>query len=78
MNRTRSRLIQGTTLWVVSLTCLLLTSDPVTAQQGLGFEGFFGYQSVNGDYGEVLKGGVDAEFSIVECSLDSARQFLDD
>ncbi len=35
------------------------------AQQGLGFEGSFGYQSVNGEYGDILKGGVDGEFSIV-------------
>ena len=65
MKRTRSHLMQGTMFWVVSLTCALFASDPLTAQQGLGFEGSFGYQSVNGDYGEVLKGGVDAEFSVV-------------
>lgn len=65
MNRTRSRLIQGTTLGVVSLTCILLTSDALSAQQGLGFEGSFGYQGLNGEYGEILKGGVDAEFSMV-------------
>jgi len=37
----------------------------LAAQQGLGFEGSIGYQSLNGEYGDVLKGGVDGEFSIV-------------
>ncbi len=64
MNRTRSRLVQGMTLWAAPLV-LLLASDSLTAQQGLGFEFSFGYQSVNGEYGDVLDGGVDADFSIV-------------
>jgi len=40
-------------------------SGSLAAQQGLGFEGSIGYQSLNGEYGDVLKGGVDGEFSIV-------------
>ena len=43
----------------------LLPSGSLMAQQGLGFEGSFGYQSLNGEYGDILKGGVDAEFSMV-------------
>ena len=46
---------------------ILLTSDPLSAQQeqGIGFESSVGYQGLNGEYGEVLKGGIDAEFSVV-------------
>jgi hypothetical protein len=43
----------------------LLPSGSLMAQQGLGFEASFGYQSVNGEYGDILKGGVDGEFSVV-------------
>ena len=71
MSQTRSRLIQGTTISVVPLvfallaTDALLAPDSLTAQQGLGFEFSFGHQSVNGEYGDVLDGGVDADFSLV-------------
>ena len=65
MNRTQSRSLRGTTLSVVALVLVLLVSGSLTAQQGLGFEFSFGYQSVNGEYGDVLTGGVDADFSLV-------------
>jgi len=56
---------RSTTLWVAPLICILLASTSLTAQQGIGFESSFGYQSLSGEYGDVLKGGVDAEFSVV-------------
>ena len=65
MNLTQSRALRGTTLSVLLLLFVLLTSGSATAQQGLGFEFSFGYQSVNGGYGDVLTGGVDADFSLV-------------
>ena len=43
----------------------LVAPGSLAAQQGLGFEASFGYQSVNGEYGDILKGGVDGEFSVV-------------
>ena len=52
-------------LLVVPFVCVLLASDPLDAQHGIGFETSFGYQSLSGEYGDVLKGGVDAEFSVV-------------
>ena len=65
MNRTQSRSLRGTTLSVVPLVFALLASGSLTAQQGLGFEVLFGHQWVNGGYGDVLTGGVDADFSMV-------------
>ena len=65
MNRTRCRLLHGTTLWVVPLVVTLLAAGSLTAQQGIGFESSVGYQSLSGEYGDVLKGGVDAELSVV-------------
>ena len=65
MNRTQPRWPQGMTHSVVLLLSILFAAGPLTAQQGLGFEGSFGYQSLGGEYGDVLKGGVDAEFSVV-------------
>ena len=65
MNRTRCRLLHGTTLWVVPLVVILLAAGSLTAQQGIGFESSVGYQSLSGEYGDVLKGGVDAELSVV-------------
>jgi len=33
-------------------------------QQGFGFEAAFGYEGLSGEYGEVLKGGVNFEYSL--------------
>jgi hypothetical protein len=52
-------------LMVGLLLLVLLASGSLTAQQGLGFEASFGYQSVNGEYGDILEGGVDGEFSVL-------------
>ena len=65
MSHPQSHRSRSTTLWVAPLICVLLASTSLTAQQGIGFESSFGYQSLSGDYGDVLKGGIDAEFSVV-------------
>ena len=65
MNRTQARRLAGTMLSVLPLLLALLAPCSLNAQQGLGFEFSFGYQSVNGEYGDVLDGGVDADFSLV-------------
>ena len=65
LNQTQLRLLQGTRLSVVPLVFVLLASGSATAQQGLGFDFSFGHQWVGGDYGDVLKGGVDAEFAVL-------------
>ncbi len=65
VNRTLYHELQATTLSMVTLVLILFTSNSLTAQQGIGFESSFGYQSLSGEYGDVLKGGVDAEFSVV-------------
>jgi len=58
-------LLHRTTLWVAPLVFSVLTVGSLTAQQGIGFESSVGYQSLSGEYGDVLKGGVDAELSVV-------------
>ena len=65
MNRTQARCLPGTMLPVLPLLLALLAPCSLNAQQGLGFEFSFGHQSVGGDYGEVLTGGVDAEFVLM-------------
>lgn len=50
---------------MVGLMLFVLTPGSLAAQQGLGFEATFGYQALSGDYGDVLKGGVDSEFVVV-------------
>ena len=65
VNRTQACLLRRTTLSFVPLVLILLAAGPLTAQQGIGFESSFGYQSLSGEYGDVLKGGVDAEFAVV-------------
>ena len=65
MNRRHFRLLHGTTLWVAPLVFTMLTVGSLTAQQGIGFESSVGYQSLSGEYGDVLKGGIDAELSVV-------------
>ena len=47
---------------MVGLLLLVLAPGSLAAQQGLGFEVTFGYQGLSGDYGDVLKGGIDSEF----------------
>jgi len=60
------RLLTPLLVALVSLVPLVpLMPGALTAQQGLGFEGAFGYQAVGGDYGDALKGGIDGEFVIV-------------
>jgi len=65
VNRRHFRLLHRTTLWVAPLVFTVLTVGSLTAQQGIGFESSVGYQSLSGEYGDVLKGGVDAELSVV-------------
>lgn len=64
MNRTQYRLLQRTALSLVPLVFLLLAPGSLTAQQGLGFGYSFGYQSVGGDYGDALNGGIEADFAM--------------
>ena len=65
VGRRHFRLLHRTTLWVAPLVFTVLTVGSLTAQQGIGFESSVGYQSLSGEYGDVLKGGVDAELSVV-------------
>ena len=65
MNRTACRFIPHRPIAVVPLVFILLAFGPLSAQQGIGFESSVGYQSLSGEYGDILKGGVDAELSVV-------------
>jgi len=52
-------------LWATTALLSLLLANDASAQQGLGFRFSGGYQDAGGDYGDVLDGHVDAEFSVL-------------